>query len=106
MSARCVPKLSSFDRDRRVEVCGDLKKHYEREDQDFLNRIITCDEISVHHFITEFKRVSTQWKHTDLPPPKKFRTVVSAGIVKTRVFWDKQGIIHVVFLPHGVTVKS
>ena len=56
VSARWVPRqLSAFDRHRRVEGCTELKEHFDREGQDFLDRIITCDETWVHHFTPESK---------------------------------------------------
>jgi len=73
VSARWVPtQLSAFDRHRKVEGCTELKECFNREGQDFLDRIITCDETWVHHFTPESKRASKQWKHADSPPTKKF----------------------------------
>jgi len=107
VSARCVARqLSTFDRHKRVEDCTELKEHFDREGQDFLERIITCDETWVHHFTLESKRALKQWKHVDSPPPKKFRAFASAGKVMASVFWDKGGIIHVDFLPRGATINS
>jgi len=51
-----VPRqLSAFDRHRRVEGCTELKERFDREGQDFLDRIITSDETWVHHFTPESK---------------------------------------------------
>ena len=59
VSARWVPRqLSAFDRHRRVEGSTELKEHFDREGQDFLDRIITCDKTWVHHFTLESKRAS------------------------------------------------
>jgi len=45
VSARWLPRqISAFDRHRRVEGCTELKEHFDREGQDFPDRIITCDE--------------------------------------------------------------
>jgi len=91
-----VPRqLSTFDRHRRVEGWTALKEHFDREGQDFLDRITTCDETRVHHFTPESKRASKQWKHADSPPPKKFRAIASAGKEMASVFWDKHGITNV-----------
>ena len=107
VSARWVPRqLSAFDRHRRVEGCTDLKERFDREGKDFLDRIITCDETWVHHFTPESKRASKLWKHADTPPPKKFRAISSAGKEMASVFLDKRGVIHVDFLPRGVTNNS
>jgi len=107
VSAPWVPRqLSSFDLHRRVEGCTELKERFDKEGQDFLDRIFTRDETWVHHFAPESKRASKQWKHADSPPPKKFRAIASAGKVMASVLWDKCGVIHVDFLPRGVTINS
>jgi len=74
-------QLSAFDWHRRVEGCSELKERFEREGQDFLDRIITCDETWVHHFTPKSKQASKQWKHADSPPPKNFRAIAPAGKV-------------------------
>ena len=107
VSARWVPReLSAFDRHRRVEGCTELKERFDREGQDFLDHVITCDETWVHHFTPESKRASKQWKHADSPPSKKFRAIASAGKVMASVFWDKHRVIHVDFLSRGATINS
>jgi len=51
LSARWVPRqFSAFDQHRRVEGCTDLKESFDREAQDFPDRITKCDESSVRHF--------------------------------------------------------
>ena len=45
-------------------------------------------------------------QHVDSPPPKKFRTIAFAGKVMASIFCDKNGIIHVDFLPRGVNTNS
>ena len=57
----------------------------------FIQRAGTQDEIWVHHFEAESMMQSKQWKHHDLPPPKKFKRVHSAGKVMASPFWDSQG---------------
>ena len=83
-----------------------MKERFDREGENFLDRIITCDEIWVHHFTPESKQASKQWKHADSPPLKEFYAVSSAGKLLASVFWDKRGVIHVDFLPCGATINS
>ncbi|GFW79767.1 hypothetical protein TNCV_2589871 [Trichonephila clavipes] len=52
-----------------------------QEDPAFMKRIVTGDETWCHHYESEIKRDSIQWKHASSPPPKKFRAVKSAGKV-------------------------
>jgi len=107
VSACWIPRqLSAFDWHRRVEGCIELKERFDKKGQDFLDRIITCDETWVHHFTPESKRASKQWKHAHSPLPKKCRTISSACKGMVSVFWDKRGVIHVDFLPSGATINS
>jgi hypothetical protein len=46
---------------------------YEDEGEDVLNRIVTGDELWVHHYQPESKRASMQWKHTSSPSTEKFK---------------------------------
>jgi hypothetical protein len=75
-----------------------LKERFDREGQDFLDRIITCDETWVHHFTPEACGFTTT--------TKKIRAIASAGKVMASVFWDKHGAIHVDFLRRGATINS
>jgi hypothetical protein len=38
-----------------------------------LNRIVTGDESWVHHYQSELKRASLQWKHASSPSTEKFK---------------------------------
>ena len=45
-----------------------------------------------------------QWKHPGSPPPKKFRTQLSASKVMVTVFWDSKGIILIDYKPAGTSI--
>jgi histone-lysine N-methyltransferase SETMAR len=47
-----------------------------------------------------------EWCHKGSPPPKKFKTQLSAGNIMASVFWDSEGVIHVDFLQHDVTINA
>ena len=55
--------------------------------------IVTMDETWIPMFNPETKWKSAQWKHTDSPPPKKFRVTASAEKMMVAMFWDKEGMI-------------
>jgi histone-lysine N-methyltransferase SETMAR len=72
VSARWVPKLLTEEHKRnRPDVCCRLLERYNREGDNFLNRIITGDENWIRHDKPETKRQSIQWKHTSSPTSKK-----------------------------------
>jgi hypothetical protein len=47
-----------------------------------------------------------EWHHKGSPAPKQFKTQLSAGKIMVSVSWDSEGVIHVDFLPHGVTING
>ena len=67
---------------------------------------MTQDETLVHHFDSEAKKQSVQWKCPGSPPPKKFKRVSSAGKVMTSVFWDSQGIIIMDYFEEGCPING
>jgi len=42
--------------------------------QRVVSSIITGDETWIHHWDSDTKQESLQWKHVKSPPPRKFRT--------------------------------
>ncbi|GFV01790.1 histone-lysine N-methyltransferase SETMAR [Trichonephila clavipes] len=77
-----------------------------QEDPAFMKRIVTVDETWCHHYESETKRDSMQWKHASSPPPEKFRAVKSIGKVLLTVFFDVQGPLLVEFLEHRKSINS
>jgi hypothetical protein len=68
----------------------------------FLERIVTADEISVYHYEPENKAQSMNWKCTTSPVAKKFKSQPSAGkIMLTLFLGDIEGTILVHFTPNG-----
>jgi hypothetical protein len=45
----------------------------------FLDRIITCDEIWIHHREPESKLWSVEWKHPQSPSKKKCWNIIMRG---------------------------
>lgn len=107
VAARWVPRhLTEEHKRNRQHICSSLLERYNREGDNFLNRIITGDETWVHHYEPETKRQSMQWKHTSSPSSKKFKSQPSAGKLLLTVFWDSQGPILEHYMEKGVTVTS
>ena len=88
-----------------IQNCS-LADEYSANPDEFLSHLVTQDETWVHHFEPETKRQSLQWRHVTSPPPKKFKVGPSAKKVMASVFWDKNGIIMVEYLPKGSTVTG
>jgi len=107
VSAHWVPKMLTEEQKKvRVDVCTDLLRRLQAEPQTFLGRIVTEDEIWVHHFDPETKRQSMIWKHVTSPTSKKFKVTSSAGKFMATVFWDSQTVIMANYLSEGFTVTD
>ena len=55
---------------------------------------------------TWIKQQSLDWKHTGSPKRKKFKQTFSTRNILCTVFWDRQGVLLVEFLPQGTTINS
>jgi histone-lysine N-methyltransferase SETMAR len=90
VSARWVPRqLTAELKERRVDACQELLKHFEAEGEGFLGRIVTGDETWVHYLQSETKKASKGWCHTTSPKPKTFRTQPSGGKVMLTLGMNK-----------------
>ena len=107
LSERWIPRPLTVDQKhtRRTLSCMNLNL-FEEDPANFLKRFVTMDETWVHHFTPEAKQQSKQWKHPGSPPPKRAKTVPSAGKVMASVFWDADGILLIDYLQKGQTING
>ena len=72
LCARWVPKIVTDDHKTKW-MCSALKflTRCAQEGNDFLDYIVTGDEIRVLHHASESKQQSLQWRHTHSPRTKK-----------------------------------
>jgi len=104
--ARWVPKLlTPVQLQERVQMCRHLLNAYQNE-PDFLGRLVTGDETWFHFYEPETKQQSSVWKATHEPPPVKAKAVQSAGKRMATVFWDREGILLIEWLPEGRTINA
>jgi len=94
-----------------VRISQELLECFEKEDEDFLKKIITGDETWVHHYDPENKRQSMEYRlkeysHKESPQPKKFKTQASAGKVMLTGFWNSERVIIAGFLEIETTTSS
>ncbi len=72
--ARWIPRLLTPEQlEYRAFVCEQWKQRYFEEGDDFLKKIITCDESWIHFYDPETKRQSQQWIGPNSPKPKKMQ---------------------------------
>jgi [histone H3]-lysine36 N-dimethyltransferase SETMAR len=106
--ARWVPHLLTDEQRRnRVAICLHWRSRLRRVGaENFLKRVVTCDESWMHHYDPETKQESSIWKHKLSPRPTKAKVCRSAGKVMHLIFFDHQGIIYDHCLPHGQTITG
>ncbi len=107
LAARWVPRLLTDSmKNMRAECCRELLYLYKANPNDFLSRVVTGEEMWLHHWDPETKQASMQWQHVGSPPPKKARTQPSAGKVMATIFWDVEGILLIDYLPKKTTITG
>ena len=86
VSAGWVPRnLTDHDRARRITTSQEFVDLF--DPVKFVQQIVTGDETWVHHWDPESKVESMQWRHASSPPPRKFRTLPSAGKLMATIFF-------------------
>ena len=107
VSARWIPRLlSADDKSRRIQLSRSFLGRYEREGEEFLNRIITTDETWLYHYDPETKQQSSAWKHTSSPPPLKAKVRQSSRKNMFIFFMDAAGMLLIHAVPDGQTVNA
>jgi len=107
VSARWVPrKLTDENKASRVAMCQAMLSRDKDMNSAFFSSIVTMDETWMPMFNPETKQQSAQWKHTNSPPPKKFRVTASAEKMMAGMFWDSEGVILTHCVPKGTTVTG
>jgi hypothetical protein len=72
------------------EICQRLLDRYNNEGkEEFLSRIVTGDEMWVHHYEPESKRQSMEWKHLGLPTKKKFKWCINGCATNRKPSWKE-----------------
>jgi len=99
-----LKNVSVEQKANRMEICQDLLGRLEIE-PNFLDKVITGDELWVFDYDPETKRQSAEWHTKSSPRPKK--ACMSRSRVKTMitVFFDSRSIVHKEFVPPGQTVN-
>jgi hypothetical protein len=72
-------------------------------DHDFLERIVTGDEMWVLHHFPETKCASLEWKHTGSQRSEKFKMANCAGKLMATVFWERRGVLLADFVEKATT---
>ena len=105
--ARWVTKMLTEEQKKQHVACA-LKflMRYHKEEDGMLSHIVTGNEMWVSCITRESKQQSLHWKHTGSPKRKKFKQTFSTRKTMCTIFWDRQGVLLVEFLPQGTTINS
>ena len=100
--AQWVPRLLTPDQKLTRLVMSETNLvRFEADPDRFVKRFLTQDECWVHHFDSDTKKQSMQWKYSTSPSPKKAKVVSSAGKVMASIFWNAKGILFIDYLQRG-----
>ena len=107
LAAVWVPKtLSAAEKELRVQHSNKIIQLFNKDEQDFLARVMTGDEVWLHHYDPESLQQSKQWKHPGSPRPTRARMDPRAGKIMATIFWDAEGILMIDYLPHNVKITG
>ena len=107
VSVRWVPRmLTNESKASCVTMCQAMLSRDKGVNSAFFSSIVTMDETWMPMFNPETKWKSTQWKHTDSLPPKKFRVTASAEKMMVAMFWASEGLLLTHCIPKSTAVMG
>jgi hypothetical protein len=65
--------LTDDHKTKRMGAALDFLVRYHNEGDEFLNHIVTGDEIWISHVTPENKQKSVQWRHSASPKAREFK---------------------------------
>ncbi|XP_035221949.1 histone-lysine N-methyltransferase SETMAR-like [Stegodyphus dumicola] len=102
--AQWVPRLLTVEHEgKRIEIALKFLQCYQKEGNEFLDKIVTGDESWIHHFSPETKRSSLKWKHSTSQTQKKCRKFRERD---AEAVFDREVLLHTEFMPKGATINS
>jgi len=105
--ARWVLKMLTEEHKKQRVACAlTFLMRYHKEGDGMLSHIVSGDETWVSHITPESKVQSLHLKLTGSPKKKKFKQMISTRKIMCTVFWDRQGVLLVEFLPQGTAINS
>ena len=104
---RWVPKLlSPIQRANRVDCCQEVLQQSEVNPVKFFDCIVTGDESWIHHYDSLSHLEAKVWKRLGEQVPTRLRQERSAGKIMMIIFWDKDGVLLIEYLPLGTTING
>ena len=102
LSAKWVLKCLNADQKlQRCQSSEQLLEFFQHDPNYFLSRLVTMDETWLHHYDSEAKQQSMEWRHSVSPRPKKFWVQKSAGKLLAWIFLGSRR-----YPPHWLSSKG
>ncbi|KFD56762.1 hypothetical protein M513_02439 [Trichuris suis] len=98
--------LSYSQRQLRVAHSKEVLELFKNSEEDFLQRMVTSDEMWLCHYDHESEQQSRQWKHVNSPRPKRARLEPRLGRILATIFWDTEGILLIDYMEDGGTITG
>ena len=67
-------------------------------------RIVTGDEVWLHHYDPESEQQSKEWKHPGSPRKVRVHPEPREGKVMATIFWDAEGILLIDYVPKNTKI--
>ena len=90
----------------RVDCCQELLQHSEINLAKSLDCIVTGDEFWTHHYDPLSQLEAKIWKKLGEQIPTRLHQERSAGKILMIIFWDKDGVLLIEYLPRGDTIND
>ena len=104
--SKWVPRLLTLEQKQQrfedPECCLEL---FKRGKKNFLRQCVTMNETWIHHYMSETKRSSAEWRAAGESCLKRPKTQQSAGKVMASVFWNAHGILFIDYFKKGKTIN-
>jgi len=104
--AQWVTKMLIEEHKKQHAACAlTFLMRYHKEGDGMLSHIVKGDETWVSHITPESKQQSLHWKYTGSLKWKTLKQMFSTRKIMCTIFWERQGVLLVEFLPQG-TINS
>ena len=107
LSTKWVPKCLNVDQKRQwCQSSEQLLEFFQRNQNDFLSQLVSMDKTWLYQYDQETKQQSVELRHSGSPCPPKFQVQKSTGNFLASIFWDQDDILHIDYLPKGLTINA